>query len=71
MWTSLVNSLLSEIDPAKQQQLYSQLNDFILDQSFTVALTTYPYTFLMRSGVHDVGYLMHNGGLNLQQTWLA
>ena len=70
-WTSLVNGLLSETDPDKQKQLYSDLNDYILDQSFTVAFATDPYTFLMRNNVKDVGYLMHNGGLNLQTAWLA
>jgi peptide/nickel transport system substrate-binding protein len=71
MWTMLVNSTLSETDAAKQKQLYAQLNDFILDQSFTVALATYPYTVLMRGNVHDVGYVLHNGGLNLATAWLA
>jgi peptide/nickel transport system substrate-binding protein len=70
-WTSLVNALLSEINPDKQKQLYSDVNDYILDQSFTVAFATNPYTFLMRGNLKDVGYLMHNGGLNLQQAWLA
>jgi peptide/nickel transport system substrate-binding protein len=71
MWTSLVNQALSETDPAKQKQLYMQLNDYILDQSFTVAFATYPYTVLMRGNVQNVGYLAHNGGLNLTQAWLA
>ena len=70
-WTGLVNSALSEADPTKQKQVYGQLNDFILDQSFTVPLATYPYTFLMRGNVRDVGFLLHNGGLNLQQAWFA
>ncbi|HEX8969448.1 MAG TPA: ABC transporter substrate-binding protein, partial [Chloroflexota bacterium] len=70
-WTSLVNSALSEVDSAKQKQLYTQLNDFILDQSFTVAIATYPYTVLMRSNVKDVGYLLHNGGLSFTDTWIA
>src|SRR4029077_12636661 len=32
--SQLVASAASESDPAKRKQLYSQLNDFILDQSF-------------------------------------
>jgi peptide/nickel transport system substrate-binding protein len=70
-WTMLVTSLLSETNPDKQKQLYANLNDYILDQSFTVAFSTNPYTFLMRNNVMDVGYLMHNGGLNLQTAWLG
>jgi peptide/nickel transport system substrate-binding protein len=71
MWTNLVNSSLSETDSDKRKQLYSQLNDYILDQSFTVAFATYPYTVLMRANVKDVGYLLHNGGLNFTDAWLA
>jgi len=71
MWTSLVNASLSETDSAKQKQLYAQLNDFILDQSFTVPLATYPYTFIMRGNVKDVVFLLHNGGVSLQQAWLG
>ena len=71
MWTTLVNSLLSETDSAKQKQLYGQLNDYILDQSFTVAIGTYPYTIVSRSNVKDVSYLLHNGGLSFTDAWLA
>jgi peptide/nickel transport system substrate-binding protein len=71
MWTSLVNSVLSETDASKQQQLHVQLNDYILDQSFTVPITTYPITFLMKSNVKDVGFLLHNSGLDFTNVWLA
>ncbi len=71
MWTDLVNSSLSEVDPAKQKDLYGRLNDYILDQSFTVAIATYPYTILMRSNVQGTGYLLHNGGLDFTGTYLA
>jgi ABC-type transport system substrate-binding protein len=67
----LVNSLLSETNPDKQKQLYGAMNDYILDQSFTVPFSTNPYTFLMRSNVKNVGYLTHNGWLNLQTAWTA
>jgi peptide/nickel transport system substrate-binding protein len=71
MWTDLVNSALSEVDPAKQKDLYGRLNDYILDQSFTAAIATYPYTILMRSNVKGTTYLLHNGGLNFTETYLA
>jgi peptide/nickel transport system substrate-binding protein len=71
MWTSLVNSVLSETDANKQKQLHAQLNDYILDQSFTVAIATYPITFLMKSNVKDLGFLLHNSGLNFTDAWLA
>jgi len=70
-WTSLVNSALQETDPARQKQVYDQLNDFILDQSFSVPITTYPITVLMTSKVKGVGYQLHNSGLEFTNTWLA
>jgi peptide/nickel transport system substrate-binding protein len=71
MWTDLVNASLSEVDSAKQKDLYGRLNDYILDQSFTVAIATYPYTILMRSNVKGTGYLLHNGGLDFTNTYLT
>jgi peptide/nickel transport system substrate-binding protein len=70
-WTRLVNSALSETDSTRQKELYSQLNDFILDQSFTVPITTYPFTILMHANVKGVQYLLHNGGMSFTDTWLA
>src|SRR5215831_334307 len=37
-WEELVNSANSEADPAKQKQLFSDINDYVLDQSFTYAV---------------------------------
>jgi peptide/nickel transport system substrate-binding protein len=70
MWTDLVNTSLSEVDAAKQKDLYGRLNDYILDQSFTAAIATYPYTILMRDNVKGVSYLLHNGGLNFTESYL-
>ncbi|HEY1291920.1 MAG TPA: ABC transporter substrate-binding protein [Chloroflexota bacterium] len=71
MWTDLVNTALSEVDPGKQKDLYGRLNDYILDQSFTTPIATYPYTILMRSNVNGTTYLLHNGGLNFTETYLS
>jgi peptide/nickel transport system substrate-binding protein len=71
MWTDLVNSALSEVDATRQKDLYGRLNDYILDQSFTVAIATYPYTILMKSNVKGTTYLLHNGGLNFTETFLS
>jgi peptide/nickel transport system substrate-binding protein len=70
-WTSLVNSALQETDPTRQKQVYGQLNDFILDQSFSVPIATYPITVLMNAKVKNVVYQLHNSGLSLTDTWLA
>ena len=41
-YTQLVQAAGSEIDPAKRKQLYSQINDLILDQSFTMNVELVP-----------------------------
>ncbi len=71
MWTSLVNSALSETDARTQRDLYGRLNDYILDQSFTVPIATYPFTILMHANVKGVQYQLHNGGLSFTEAWLA
>ena len=71
VWTSLVNSSLSETDATKQKELFGRLNDYFLDQSFTVPIATYPYTILMHANVKGVQYQLHNGGLSFTETWLA
>jgi len=71
MWTSLVNSALQETDANKQKQTYNQMNDFILDQSFSVPLTTYPITVVMKANVKDVVFQLHNSGLSFDDAWLA
>lgn len=71
MWTDLVNQALSEVDSAKQKDVYTRLNDYILDQSFTVPIATYPYNVVARSNVKGMSYLLHNGGLNFTETYLS
>ena len=39
--TQLVQAAGAEIDPAKRKQLYAQINDLILDQSFTMNVSSY------------------------------
>ena len=46
-------------DPTKRKQLYSQLNDIVLDESFSITLTSSPPRLMMRSNVRDVGYSLH------------
>ena len=41
-YSQLVQAAGSEIDPAKRKQLYSQINDLILDHSFTMNVSPVP-----------------------------
>jgi peptide/nickel transport system substrate-binding protein len=62
-YTSLVNSVSSETDPAKQKALYASVNDYMLDQSFTMPISSNPITLLTTKKVHDIDFLMHIGAL--------
>ena len=62
-YKQLVVSASAETDPTKQQQLYAQINDFVLDQSWVMPLSTNPITGISRSTVHDIGFWVHNGAL--------
>ncbi|MBV8085811.1 MAG: ABC transporter substrate-binding protein [Chloroflexi bacterium] len=50
-YTQLINQAASESDPAKRKALYSQIEDLILDDCATMAISIYPVTALAKSTV--------------------
>ena len=54
----------------KAKQLYSQLNDIVLDESFIAPMSPNVLTKLARQGVHDITPNMHNGWL-YTDTWVG
>jgi peptide/nickel transport system substrate-binding protein len=70
MYTTLVNTVSSETDAAKQKAAFASINDFMLDQSFTMPISTNPITLLTTQKVHDIDFLMHIGALGFTNTWL-
>ena len=69
-YTALVNSVSTETDPAKQKAAFASINDFMLDQSFTMPISTNPITLLTTTKVHDIDFLMHIGALGFTNAWL-
>ncbi len=69
-WNQIVATVSSETDPTKQKAAFASMNDFLLDQCFTLAATTNPITFVATQRLHDVGYLMHLGALSFTDAWL-
>jgi peptide/nickel transport system substrate-binding protein len=69
-YTSLVNTVSSETDSAKQKAAFLAANDYALDQSFTMPISTNPITLLTTKKVHDIDFLMHIGALGFTNTWL-
>src|SRR5215471_19074816 len=70
MYTTLVNTVSSETDAAKQKAAFASINDYMLDQSFTMPISTNPITLLTTNKVHGIDFLMHAGGLSFTNAWL-
>ncbi len=68
-YTQLIASVGSETDPVKQKQIYAQINDVLLDESFAMYLSPTPIIMLGTAGLHDVTPNAHGGWL-LTTTWL-
>ncbi|MBV8083332.1 MAG: ABC transporter substrate-binding protein [Chloroflexi bacterium] len=70
-YVNLVAAATTETDPAKQKQIYSQLNDLILDESFAMLITQATgSTYIARSGVNNLVWTAHESPWYVD-TWLA
>jgi peptide/nickel transport system substrate-binding protein len=69
-YTQLITSSQTEADPARRQALYSQLNDLLLDQCFSMPLATNPPVIATTNKVHDVGWNAHDQLIH-DQLWLG
>jgi peptide/nickel transport system substrate-binding protein len=69
-YANLVTDLTRETDPSKLSQVYSQINDILLDQSFFMFMAPNAVLMLARNAVHDVNPNAH-GGWSLSDAWLA
>jgi peptide/nickel transport system substrate-binding protein len=69
-YTQIITASQVEADAAKRQALYTQLNDFLLDQCFSMPLASNPPIIAASSKVHDVGWNAHDQ-LQHDQVWLG
>jgi peptide/nickel transport system substrate-binding protein len=60
-YTDLVSQAGLEVDPAKQKQIFAQLNDMLLDQTFVTPLAPNPPRVALRGTVKGVTYSAHEG----------
>ncbi|HEX8969830.1 MAG TPA: ABC transporter substrate-binding protein, partial [Chloroflexota bacterium] len=67
-YRQLISAAGKETDMARRKQLFSELNDFVLDQSFVMLINSNPETFLARGNLHGQTYNMHQG-LTMHQLW--
>ena len=68
-WTQLVDSVGGEADPAKQKQLYSEINDYLLDQVFALPIAERPVIWLTRSRVKTIAPIGRQM-FQMPDTWL-
>jgi len=53
-YTQLIADGAAEPDPSKRKQIYSQLNDILLDDAFVMVIAPYPPRLVTTAAVHDV-----------------
>jgi peptide/nickel transport system substrate-binding protein len=68
-YVSLVNTLASEMDPAKLKPIYAELNDILLDEAFFNFMSPNLVIMVASAKVHDFTPTMHGRWL-LTDTWL-
>jgi len=69
-YTKLARATVSETDPQRQKQVYSQMNDLLLAEAFASAIASAPPRMLLRSNVHGLDYTLHEG-FNWTNVWLS
>jgi ABC-type transport system substrate-binding protein len=69
-YTQTVQAAAAEVDADKRKQLYSKINDIILDNCFTMPLCSLLQVSLSSSKVHGIVRERSGGGLSLTRTWM-
>ncbi|MBV9577304.1 MAG: ABC transporter substrate-binding protein [Chloroflexi bacterium] len=69
-YTALVDSARSEPDAAKRKQIYSQINDFILDQCFGLPLAPSTSRVITKAAVQGLEF-RYNDVMYLGNTWMS
>jgi peptide/nickel transport system substrate-binding protein len=62
-WAELVSAANTEADPARQKQLFSDINDYVLDQCFTYAVSNNPVWWVAGAKFHGLVPTLHQGFL--------
>jgi ABC-type transport system substrate-binding protein len=69
-WTALASGVATEPDPNKRKQMYDQINDYLLDQSWVMTITPYPDIDVLRPNVMDMKYFLSTA-TNDRNIWMA
>jgi peptide/nickel transport system substrate-binding protein len=69
-WTALASGVATEPDANKRKQMYDQINDYLLDQSWVMTITPYPDIDVLRPNVMDMKYFLSTA-TNDRNIWMA
>jgi len=69
-YSQLVATAGAEADAAKRKQMYSQLNDYILDQSFGMPIAPSTSRVITKASVHGLEFRM-NDVMTFANTWMG
>jgi peptide/nickel transport system substrate-binding protein len=53
-WSQLVDAVATETEPARQKQLYAQVNDFMIDEAWSIVFAERAVIWLARSAIKNV-----------------
>jgi ABC-type transport system substrate-binding protein len=68
--SQLLNAVTSESDSSKRRDLYNQLNDFLLDESFVISVSGTAPIAALRPNVRGLKHTVHEAIL-YTDVWLA
>jgi ABC-type transport system substrate-binding protein len=69
-YTQLVNAIGSEPDAAKRKQLYSQVNDLLIDEAFVWPIATAPFRIAATAKLQGLQFLLHDA-VSFTDAWFA
>ncbi|HEX8969898.1 MAG TPA: ABC transporter substrate-binding protein, partial [Chloroflexota bacterium] len=69
-YAQLIAEAQTEPDVQKRKQLYAQLNDIILDESFSMTLVSSPPRIAYRTSLQGIGYTLHEA-FSYTDAWLS
>lgn len=55
-YKELIASAANEPDATKRKQGYSKINDYVLDQAYSLVISGYPNILAQAPNVRDLGY---------------
>jgi ABC-type transport system substrate-binding protein len=69
-YTQLVQAIGAEPDATKRQQLYSQVNDLLIDEAFVWPIATAPFRIGATARLQGLDFLLHDA-VGFTNAWFS